>query len=186
MYITGNYFVKSSKKYKCNFYMIYQDYLQTQMSFMKDLSLLLQRFARNLAEKANLTVPFLEDIEKVNCDILKKNWTSEQLKILEDTPGMLMMNVEFSEFDPQRNEWLYFSFQEENDLKQVEKLLKDLAEIVKKEEYDIFKAAYEVKRKKWLRELSDTIEIKPQLTGISINLKEAMELIKEVRNIWKG
>lgn len=181
MFITGNYFTKSSKRYKCDFYMIYQDYLQTQMSCMKDLSLLLQRFARELGEKADLTVPFLEDIEKTNYGILKKNWTSEQLKIIQNTPGMLMINVEFAEFDPQLNEWLYFSFQGENNLKGIEELLKELAEIIQKEECDIFKKAYEIKRKKLLKELSDAIEVKPQLTGISVDLKEAIKLIKEIR-----
>lgn len=180
MYITSNYLARSDKN-KCNFYMLYEDYIQTQMSFMKDLPLLLQRFARDLGDDADLIVPFVEDIREINLNILKRNWTEDQLKIIKSTPGMLMINVSFSKFDPQKNDWIYFSFNGENNLKEIEKLLKELSKIVKKDNCDIFKEVSNLKKKQKLKKLVDTIDVSPQIKGIGIDLKEAIKLIKEIK-----
>ena len=126
-------------------------------------------------------VPFVEDIKEINNNILKKNWTKNQLEIIKNTPGMLMINVKFSEFDPQKHEWIYFSLHEENNLKEIENLFRGLAEIVKKGDDNLFEEAFQLKQKQRVKKLANTIEVKPQVKEISINLKEALKLIKEIK-----
>lgn len=181
MNITSNYLAQSTKSYKCYFYMFYEDYVQTQMSFMKDLSLLLQRFARDLGDEASLTIPFMEDIEEIKGNVLNKKWTLEQRKMIEKTPGLLMTDVEFSNFQPQKNDWVYFSFNPQNTIEEIEILLKELATIVKKGQANILKEAQQMKQKQSLKKLEKTLEIKPQLHGVSVNLKEALKILKEIK-----
>ena len=161
--------------------MFYEDYVQTQMSFMKDLSLLLQRFARDLGDEASLTIPFMEDIEEIKDNVLNKKWTLEQRKMIEKTPGLLMTDVEFSKFQPQKNDWVYFSFNPQNTIEEIEILLKELASLVKNGQANILKEAQQMKQKQTLKKLERTVEIKPQLHGVSVNLKQALKILKEIK-----
>ena len=89
-----------------------------------------------------------------------------------------MIDVEFSKFDPQENQWIYFFFDEEKDsLKDIEKLLKDLATIVNEGKYNIFKEVSELRQKKIAGKFEKTIEIKPSFMGIGIDIKEEGKLI---------
>lgn len=161
--------------------MLYEDYLQTQMTSMKDLNLLLQRFARELGEKATLVVPFVEDITKIKNKIMSKEWTPEQLETIKKMPGMLMIDVDFSEFNPTQNKWAYFYFDlEEGSIKEIEKLLKKIAQIVKQGEENLLEKVIALQRKNVLKDLNKAIEIKPNIMGIEINLKEGAKVIKEL------
>lgn len=161
--------------------MLYEDYLQTQMTSMKDINLLLQRFARELGEKATLVVPFIEDINQIKNTILSKPWTKEQLEMIQKMPGMLMIEVDFSEFDPTQNKWAYFHFDvEEDSLKDIEKLLKKIAQIVKQGEKNLLEKVIDLQRKNTLMELNKAIELKPNIMGIEIDLKEGVKVMKEL------
>ncbi len=183
MYITGSYLGASTEGYKCAFYMLYEDYVQTQMRFMQDLSLLLQRFARDLGQVAPLFVPFMDDITEVKNNVLEKQWSQSQLKEIRNTPGMLMIDVVFSIFKPQKNQWIYFYFNTEKDsLKEIEELLKNLALIINKGNCNLFKEVNKMRRKKVYQKVEKIVEIKPNIMGISIDIKEASKLIMELIN----
>lgn len=164
MYITSRYLGEAKKK-KYFFYLLYEDYVQTQINYVKELEKYLERFGRNLQDNGGVIKPFIGDIEQTKTDILSKNWKEEERGLFNKTPGMLMIDIEFNEFDPRKNQWIYFSFEqqdtEENILK-VEELLKGIADIINKEEGDEFKKIKKLKNNMTLQKMKNTIELKPR------------------------
>lgn len=165
MYITSKYLGKNEKK-KYYFYLLYEDYIQTQLNYVKELEKYIERFGRNLEDNGGVIKPFKEDIEQTKNDILSKNWDEKEKSIFTKTPGMLMIDVEFDKFDPKENQWIYFNFEqqsnsEENILK-VDKLLKGICSIINKDSKDIFKEIKKIRNRITRQKGKNILELKPR------------------------
>ena len=161
MHITTQYVGTFFEKSKCAFYLLYEDYIETQTEYVKKLEQVLYRFARNLKENGGVVKPFLEDIEKAKIDILSKNWTEREKQNFLKTPGMLMINVDFNTFNPKKNKWIYFNFNPKNcNIDEVDELLKNICNVINNEKHDIFKEVKKVKDEMALKKAKDMVELK--------------------------
>ena len=128
---------------KCLFFLLFEDYIEAQTQFARELDLELERFARNLKGSGLLMRPFSGDIETVRSQVSVKNWPDDQRKELEKTPALLMINVDFEEFDPQSHPWFLLNFGERMSegtpgAYRFRETLKNLTEIVSTSNVDIF------------------------------------------------
>lgn len=189
MVITHSYIGTSVGKYKCIFYMIYEDYIETQFAFVKELKKILVGFARNLGSSAALIEPFVDDISKIKQQVLNKSWSKEALCEISNTPGILMINVDFNIFNPQNDPWIYFHFGDKQinryeDHRNIDKLLQKLANIVNDENRDIFKEAQELK--KINIDILSVFEAKPGVFGFSIDIEKGIQEFSKFYNNIKN
>jgi len=177
--------------------MMYEDYIDTQRSYVRELKKLLTRFARNIGSSAPLVEPFVDDISTTKQQILDKPWDEKTKREICRTPGMLMINVDFDEFDPQNDPWLYFYFgnryrcgadkrvfnsfkkaheESVDGLHIVDEVLQKLTNIIRKDDCDIFN---EVRKlyKKPIDALS-VFEVKPGVFGFSIDIIKGYQVIR--------
>ena len=110
MWITHSYLGTTRGRMRCLFFLLYEDYIETQTQFARELDLELERFARNLGDRGAVVRPFLGDIDKTRSHILDKPWDDRQRQELYNTPSLLMINVDFDEFDPQEHPWFLLHF----------------------------------------------------------------------------
>lgn len=164
MYITSRYLGETKRK-KYFFYLLYEDYIQTQMNYVKELEKYIERFGRNLQDNGGVIKPFIGDIEQTKEDILSKNWKEEEKCIFTKTPGMLMIDIDFNKFNPRKNQWIYFNFEQQNideNILKVEELLKGISDIINKEEVDVFKEIKKLKNNVKLQKIKNIVELKPR------------------------
>ncbi len=150
MFVTHSYLGAVIGDFRCLFFLLIEDYIEEQTQFMKELDLYLEKFARDLKEAAPLWRPFKGDIERTRDEFLRKNWGARERHEIERTPAILMINVDFRDFDPQVHPWFHLSFGERfrNDLpsvREVADMLNALAKIVRDSDQDVFEAANRLK-----------------------------------------
>lgn len=191
MFITNSYLGDSHGKYKYLFYILYQDYNDTQMSFMKDIDNLLTSFARNLGKDSAVVKPFVDDIGHTRQEILDKKWTEDAQHEIMNTPGMLMLNVDLAHFSPVENSWFYFHFGSRADerglphvvrLDTIEKatdVFRQLEVFVNASDVDIFEEAKQMRTSRTSEALG-IFEAKPGVFGFSIDLIKGFEFIKSI------
>ena len=164
MYVTSKYLGETKKK-KYFFYLLYEDYVQTQMNYVKELEKYIERFGRNLQQNGGVIKPFIGDIEQTKEDILSKNWKEEEICIITKTPGMLMIDIDFNKFNPRKNKWIYFNFEQKNteeNIIKVDELLKGICDIINKGEGDVFKEITKLKNSMILQKMKNIVELKPR------------------------
>ena len=167
---------------RCLFFLLIEDYIEEQTQFMKELYLYLEKFARDLKESAPLWRPFKGDIEKTRDEFLRKDWLFHQRHEVEKTPAILMINVDFKEFNPQIHPWFHFNFGDRlrDGLPGAYKfgdIQNRLAEIVKDSEQDIFQSANLLKNEIKLSDAARVFEAKPGIMGFSIDLIKGSDLV---------
>lgn len=182
MLVTHRYLGVTKGDYRCLFFLVIEDYIEEQLAFSREFDLHLERFARNLGDAAVLVRPFKGDIEQAHADVLGKPWTKPENNRIARTPGLLMINVGFDEFDPQEHSWLHISFGNQRDAighpAEAAAVLKQLATVVTKNNVDLFDRAQAVVKKHELRKLGDLFEAKPGAFGFSVDLKKAPAAVK--------
>lgn len=164
MYITSKYLGKINRK-KYFFYLLYEDYVQTQMDYVKELEKHIERFGRNLQDNGGVIKPFIGDIEQTKNDILSKDWNKKELSIFTKTPGMLMIDIDFDNFNPRKDQWIYFNFEQQSTdegILKVEELLKGICNIINNGKGDVFKEIKNLKNNIALKESQNLIELKPR------------------------
>ena len=185
MHITHSYKGSVQGSFRYSFFVLYEDYIQAQSSFSRDFDLLLERFARNIRDEGVVVRPFLGDIEKAKGDVLSKHWTPKQLRELQKTPGLLVIDKDFDEFDPQEHQWLYLNFggrvyDSPVRIDEYQDILASLAEIVANPESDFFKDAVPIIRQLKLESFAEIFEAKPSVFGFSVDLKKAASTLRKM------
>lgn len=110
MMVTSSFRKAYAEHYRYHIYILLEDYIQAQTTFMKDLYLELERFDRALKLNGILFCPYEGDIEATRAQVLSKPWQASEKRCLCKTPGILILNVSFDLFDPQLNPWIYLNF----------------------------------------------------------------------------
>ena len=186
MWITHSYLGTTRGAARCLFFLLYKDYVDTQLTFAKDFDQEIERFARNLGEAGVVVKPFLGDIENTHSSFLEKAWTPPQIQPLQKTPAMLMIDVDFKAFDPRNNRWVLLTFgdsywhSQDSDKAQLRALLKHIAEAVLNYEIDPFEIALEAVRRQSLKRGSEIFNLRPGMFGISIDLRALGHKLKEL------
>jgi len=185
MHITHSYKGSVQSNFRYSFFVLYEDYIQAQSSFSKDLDLLLERFARNMKDDGVVIRPFLGDIENAKGDILSKKWTDNQLDELSKTPRLLVIDQDFDDFDPKEHRWLYLNFggkvfDSPVRIDEYQDILASLAEIVSDPDSDFFKEALPIVRKLKLDSFAEIFEAKPEIFGFSVDLKKAASMLRKL------
>lgn len=177
MYITNSYLGMSCGEYEYAFYLLLQDYVEAQSSFMHDFDKEIERFARSLSNDGVIIRPFFGDIETTRQEILKKPWRNGEECCFYETPGLLVLHVQFSEFDPQIHSWAYFPF-DVTDYKGNQHALLELSHKINNK-VDLFSAIKKVSRHYRHRNVAKVFEAKPGVWGFSIDLISAWGYLKE-------
>ncbi|MDD5631366.1 MAG: hypothetical protein PHI13_04975 [Methylococcales bacterium] len=160
--------------------------MDAQSGFARAFELELERFARNLGEAGVVARPFLGDVETTRTSVLDKKWSAPQKEELRKTPALLMIDVDFKDFDPQANRWVLFTFgsgywrQRESDPSQLRALLQQISEAVLNNDVDPFGIALSAVKGLTFKQGSEIFNIKPGIFGVSIDLRALGRRIKEL------
>ncbi len=151
MFVTSDYnkVAIESGKFKYKFFVNNRDNYENEMDFVKKLNTLILRFSEDLADKGLVVKTYNSCIKNVRKEILAKQWGPFSLETIRKTPGILMIDTDFDEFNPNRNNWIYFHFIRDQRFKknrgnsftieEAEELFDRLSEIIAKDNNDIFK-----------------------------------------------
>jgi len=185
MHITHSFKGSIQGKFRYSFFLLFEDYIQAQSSFAREFDLRLERFARNLRDDGVVVRPFLGDIERTRSDILSKNWTEKEKNQFRNTPGLLVIDTDFDEFNPREHRWLYLNFggqifDSPVEIDEYKDILESLAEIVANPEGDFFKEALPIVRKLKLASVAEIFEAKPEIFGFSVDLKKAASILRSM------
>lgn len=191
MFVTHSYLGAAIGDFRCLFFLLIEDYIEEQTEFMKGLEIYLEKFARDLKEAAPLWRPFRGDIERTRDELFSKNWGERERYEIQKTPAILMINVDFREFDPQIHPWFHLSLGRRQGplpaVHEVGAMLSALANIVGKSDQDIFEAAARLKNEIRLLDVTGVFEAKPGIFGFSIDLKKGTDLaIKVFKKLSEG
>jgi len=183
MHITHSFRGSVQGKFRYSFFVLYEDYIQVQSSFVRELDLLLERFARNLQDDGVVIRPFLGDVESTRSDVLSKAWTEKEKKELNNTPGLLVIDKDFDEFNPREHQWFYLNlggkiFESSVSIDKYEDVLATLIEIIANPDNDFFKEALPVVRQLKLASVAEIFEVKPEIFGFSVDLKKAASMLR--------
>ncbi|MBT9148503.1 MAG: hypothetical protein DDT32_02277 [Syntrophomonadaceae bacterium] len=184
MHITHSYIGSVKGPFKCLFFLLIEDYIEAQTQFVYDLNLELERFARKLADSGAVVKPFIGDIDTVRKQVLDKNWTENELREVQNTPGLLMINQDFNIFDPREHPWMIINFGRRKTDYVValpfKGILDRLADAVLNPDEDFFVAANNLENEIRATELANVFEAKPGIFGFSVNLFYAGEILNKI------
>ena len=178
MWITHSYLGTTRSGMRCLFFLLYEDYIDTQTQFAQELDLMLERFARNLGDEGALVRPFTGDIERTRSHILEKPWTEEEKRELRKTPSLLMIDVDFDDFNPREHPWMLFNFGDRMtqgivSAYELNNIFAQLAEVVLDNNSDIFVAAHRIWYEVHPTDAVKIFELKPGIFGFSVDLMQA-------------
>ena len=183
MWITHSYIGVTRGKMRYLFFLLYEDYIESQTQFAHQLDLELERFARRLRDKGAVVRPFIGDIEEVKTHILEKNWTRNQREELRNTPAILMINVDFNEFDPQKHPWFILHFGRHTNyenINQIRDILERISESAFDESVDLFNVARQAYYNIEAEDIMRMFELRPGIFGFSIDLRYGIELFRQI------
>lgn len=149
MFTTSNYKEIEKGKFKYAFFLNNRDDYENKRDFVKELNILIERFSEDLANKGLVVKSYNSSIKNTRKEILSKPWNYYRLKTINKTPGMLMIDTDFSKFNPNKNNWIYFYFIRDQrfrenrgnsfTIEETEELFDKLSKLIIKEDEDIFK-----------------------------------------------
>lgn len=182
MWITHSYVGTTKNEVRCLFFLLLEDYIEEQTQFARELSLELERFARNLGDSGAVVRPFSGDIEQARENVLDKNWTPEQLEEVVKTPALLMIGTDFDDFDPQEDPWVLFNLGNRivegvPAAYQFREPLASITTAVANEGVDPFEVAHRAQHEIAAHDALKIFEAKPGLFGFSVNLVKAGEVL---------
>ncbi len=193
MFTATNYSKIEKGKYKSIFYLNNRDHFEIERDFVKELNILIERFSRDLEDSALVVKAYEGDIANVRKEILSKPWKQKDLKNIHKTPGLLMIDVDFKEFNPNQNNWIYFYFlrevRDKNNrenaytIEEAETFFIELAEVIKNTHSNLFKEVKALVAKQNIKgNAKKVIDFKPSYYGISLNVKKFSYVVHQM---WK-
>lgn len=115
MYLTTNYLGIRKGGVRYLFYLLSQDYIESNAEIQRGVAPLLQEFARDLAGDGALVVPFTrtasENLSKVT-NALEPPFIENLYSI---TPALLILDRDLGEFNPQKSSYLVVSLRKSMD-----------------------------------------------------------------------
>src|ERR1700731_1842978 len=185
MHITHSYLGITRGTFRCLFFLLVEDYIEVQSAFMRELDPALERFARNMKTSGVLVRSFSGDIESTKLHVLEKPWTDAQRGEILNTPGLLMIDVDFDNFDPREHRWLHLSFgsRMHGEAPRADRFahaLGGLAEAVCDAQTDVFVAASALIHEVRFADAAELFTAKSRIFGFSIDLIKGGQLLREL------
>lgn len=185
MWIRHSYLGTSRSDARCLFFLLYEDYIEAQSSFARELDVQLERFARRIGDNASLVRPFLGDVETARSEVLTKNWTPDQLDEVKKTPALLLIAVDFDSFDPQEHPWYLLNLgshiiNNSPDVAKFSRFFDELAAAVNDREVDVFERTHAIAQAIDTSEAAKIFEAKPGIFGFSVDLIKAGEVFTQL------
>jgi hypothetical protein len=189
MYITHSLVAIKKGAQNYLFFYITEEYIEEQAILNKQITPLLEEFARNLKDKGVVVKSFKKDIENINHEIKNKfdqHFTYNEITSIHhesSRPGLLIINADFEEFNPKNDPWIYVSFKSylrntgHIDVVEIHEFLAYLTSLANSE-LDLFEEVNKRLDKEKIRRAYDAIELKPEIFGISIDLKRAIKFFQ--------
>ena len=184
MYITSRFMGVRIYDNKYLFFVLTDDYYQSQKKMATDLDGALKSFARDL-DKGSLVVKASEGDERnTKIDALGKDWTKAQESQISKVPGILVIGEDFDKFNPREHHWYYFSLQDiitesgEIEIHKLISMLKKFSEASKRD--NLFDITDEIAHERTMEELYDAFEFKPTAFGLSFDVKKGIEFFKRI------
>ena len=196
MYVTTRFIGTKRGDLNYLFFLLTEDYIRDAREIMSSLTPLLTKFARDLGEDAALVTPFEGDerstlgdaLDKFRCrsDYDKRSFTKK-------LPSILVIDVDFDAFDPRYCNHILISLRDSMNeygqvrIFEVQELLDELV-LGARINYlfqhigDFIKV--HKKESKWSL-AKDIIEIRPDVFGISLDIRKAIELIRGTKESLK-
>ena len=175
MYITHSYIETSIEDSRANFYLLYQDYIQYESEFSKTLQYELERLARNLKNKGSVVQPFKGDIEHNTQSILEKFKNHPDSKNLYKTPCILMINSQFSEFNPTIHPYVILTFNKNttkystDDIERICAFFQEITRDIVNNDQEPFNAV-KVAFDKYQQDNRSSLLLTPNFYGIGVDL----------------
>jgi hypothetical protein len=181
MWITHSYIGTTKTRFRCLFFLLFEDYIDAQAGLSKDLDLELERFARNMGNFGAVVRPFPGDVRTTRNNILDKPWTKTQRESVQNTPAMLMIDKDFDQFDPRNHPWVLFHFGRggSQDAEKFRSLLEKVCDAIATEDRNPFDIVRRSLRNAVIKDASKTVQLKPGIFGISIDLRTAWSSMKD-------
>jgi len=185
MQITSSFLGTKIDGYNYLFFWVTQDYIEEHNRITQDLDPLLKIFARNINKSGVLVRPWQHDANITRDEIVNKNWDIRGLELISKTPGILILDTDFDDFDPKTNPWAFLSFRDSMDQNAFIRIW-DIQELLAKlgraclEKKDIFKTLSIAIKENRINNLVDAIEIKPGFFGISFDVKKGLQILENL------
>lgn len=182
MWITHSFIGTTKENMRCLFFLLFEDYLEEQSQFARELNLEIERFARNLGDFGAVVRPFSGDIESSRSHIMEKNWSDKEKEELKKTPSLLMIDKDFDSFDPQNDPWLLFHFGERKyegipGAYRFKEPFATIVSAVSDGQINPFEIAHNVQHEVEAMDAVKLFEAKPGAFGFSVDLIKAGELL---------
>lgn len=170
---------------------ITEEYVQNQERLRKQLNPLLETLGRDLGDKGAVIRAFNSEISRVNKELTERfdqEFKREIIISIEnrmEKPGLLILNSDIQSFDPKDNSWIYISFREYLDdfgnlkVYDVQKLFDTIKNAINNGD-NLFEKAHQYLRKEKTESAYKIIELKPGAFGISLDLKETFNFLKQM------
>lgn len=187
MYLTTNYLGIRQGGVRYLFYLLSQDYIESNAEIQRGVAPLLQEFARDLAGDGALVTHFTgtasENLSKVT-NALDRPFIESLHSV---TPALLILDRDLGEFNPRRSSHLIVSLRESMDefgrvkVFEVKTLLDVLANATreagvfeKAEEYLSGRKTDERKSSLWA-----SVQLRPNFFGLGMDIKAAIDAFRE-------
>ena len=185
MWITHSFLGTTKNGTRCLFFLLFEDYIEAQTQFAREMDLELERFARNLGDKGAVVRPFAGDIESARKSVMDKGWTDRQKQELYNTPSVLMIAEDFDNFDPQEHPWILLHLGDRMiegiaGAYRFREALSAIAQAVNDSDADHFDVAHDAQYEVSAADAVKVFEAKPGAFGFSIDLVQAGNVIKNL------
>jgi hypothetical protein len=185
MWITHSFIGTTRNGTRCLFFLLFEDYIEAQTQFARELDLELERFARNLGDTGAVVRPFAGDIESARKSVIDKGWSDRQKRELYKTPSILMIGVDFDEFDPRQHSWILLhlgrkQYEGAPGAYHFREALQAIAEAVNDSGADPFDVAHDVQHEVTAEDAVKVFEARPGAFGFSIDLVQAGSVLKNL------
>ncbi len=187
MWITHSYLGTNRNGMRCLFFLLFQDYIEAENGFSKDVAAEIERFARDMGNFGAVVKPFAGDVSDVNRDILSKQWTEEQREELRRTPALLMIEQDFDDFDPSAHPWVVIHLEASNQgAAQLRSVLRQITDAVNTPDSSPITVVQQALRNARLLEASKAVSLKPGAFGINVDLRLVWDGLKNALRAEKA
>jgi hypothetical protein len=168
------------------FFLVTEEYIEGNRQIAGALGPLLTQFGQDLGHVGAIVKPFDAAISKTLEEVLNRKWIpSVFAQFNQKTPGLLVIDTDFKDFDPTRDPYLFISLRDSMDefgnmkVFEVKPLLTALSNAA--ERGDLFQEFRKYHQDQQRRKAKETawqaVEMKPGIFGFSINLKLALSAL---------
>jgi hypothetical protein len=185
MFVTSRYIGTPLGDMHYLLFVLLEDYVRQQQHLTEQLADPLSALARSLGTDGAVVKPFPDDAPQTQRDVLDKPWSEGQERSIRVTPGLLIIDRNFDDFDPRHDPWLHVHLRDYlNESGQVQVFaFEEAAQAIAaacRERVPLKDLSAALANERALAAAGAIFELNPGILGISINLREALMYIQRL------